>query len=59
MLFFSPCFEGSLLPGVVAFVFTIYRAIKQRLFLMTFLTIFVPLFELGALFLSLVVAVLV
>ena len=59
MLVFSPCLAYFALPGGVASIFTMEIAIKRRLFLMKFLTIFVLFFELGALFLFLGVAVLV
>ena len=58
-LVFSLCLEEFALPGGVDFVFTMDTAIKRRLFFMTFLTMFVPFFELGALFLFIVVSVLV
>ena len=58
-LVLSLCLDYFALPGGVAVFLTMDRAIKQRLFLMTFLIIFVLFFELGALFLPLGVAVLV
>ena len=51
--------EEFSLPGGVTAVFTTERAIQRRMFFMTFLTMFVLFFKLGALFLPLGVAVLV
>ena len=55
----STWFYDLALPSGVAFFFTMDRAINRRVFLMTFLTAFLPFFELGTLFISLGVAVLV
>ena len=58
-LVFSLCLEDFALPGGVAFVFSIVRTPWKKFCFMTFLTMFVPFFELGALFLTLGVAVLI
>ena len=58
-LVLSICLEDFALPGGVAGVFTTERAIQLGMFFMTFLTMLVLFFKLGAPFLPLGVAALV
>ena len=58
-LVLSLCLEYSAISRGVDIVFTMERAIQQRIFFMTFHTMFVLLFELWAPFLHLGVTVLV
>ena len=57
-LVFSICLEDFALPGGVAGIFTMEIAIQLGMFFMTFLTMLVLFFKLGALFLPLGVSVL-
>ena len=58
-LVLSLCLEYSAISRGVDIVFTMERAIQRRMFFMTFLSMFVLFFKLGALFLILGVVVLV